>query len=139
VILLAEHFLHTLKGKGSKAKELAPEAMALLREYSWPGNIRELRNAMERAIAMARGPVITPADLPVQVQRINLRSPANAARGAAATHADALGDAEREYLASLLSKNSGNVAQSARDAGLSRQGLHKLLKKHGLDAKQYRP
>jgi DNA-binding NtrC family response regulator len=111
----------------------------LLRQYSWPGNIRELRNAMERGIAMARGPEITPTDLPVQLRRTNPPSAASAGTGAAATHADALGDAEREYLASLLNKNSGNVAQSAREAGLSRQGLHKLLKKHGLDAKEYRP
>ena len=139
VILLAEHFLRVLKRQSSKAKELSPEAMSLLREYSWPGNIRELRNAMERGIAMARGPVITPADLPVQLQRGNQRARANAGSGASATRAGALDDAEREYLASLLNKNSGNVAQSAREAGLSRQGLHKLLKKHGLDANQYRP
>jgi DNA-binding NtrC family response regulator len=94
---------------------------------------------MERGIAMAQGSEITPADLPVQIRRTHTRSAASAGAGAAATHANALGDAERDYLASLLSKNSGNVAQSAREAGLSRQGLHKLLKKHGLDAKEYRP
>jgi DNA-binding NtrC family response regulator len=139
VILLAEHFLRTLKRKDRTVTGLSPEAAALLRQYRWPGNIRELRNAMERGIAMVRGPEITPADLPVQLRRSSPPSAASAGTGAAATHADALGDAEREYLASLLSKNSGNVAQSAREAGLSRQGLHKLLKKHGLDAKEYRP
>ena len=88
---------------------------------------------------MVRGPVILPADLPVQVQRGDQRESVTVRHGALATHAGALGDAEREYLVSLLNKNSGNVAQSAREAGLSRQGLHKLLKKHGLDANQYRP
>ena len=47
--------------------------------------------------------------------------------------------AEREYLISLLQRNSGNVSQSAQQAGMSRQGLHKLLKKHGVDAREYRP
>jgi two-component system response regulator HydG len=139
VILLAEHFLRTLNRKNSKVTGLSPDAAALLRQYNWPGNIRELRNAMERGIAMARGPEITPADLPVQLRRTNPPSAAEPGAGTAATHADALGDAEREYLATLLRKNSGNVSQSAREAGLSRQGLHKLLKKHGLDAKEYRP
>jgi two-component system, NtrC family, response regulator AtoC len=139
VILLAEYFLRTLTKANGEAKKLSPEAINLLRQYGWPGNIRELRNAMERGIAMARGPVILPADLPVQVQRGDQRESVTARHGASATHAGALGDAEREFLVSLLNKNSGNVAQSAREAGLSRQGLHKLLKKHGLDANQYRP
>jgi two-component system response regulator HydG len=140
VILLAEHFLRTLQGKRGTANSLSPEAAALLRKYDWPGNIRELRNAMERGVAMARGNVIAPSDLPPQLQRADRRTAAKVGHSTpAATHADALGNAERDYLASLLEKNSGNVAQSAREAGLSRQGLHKLLKKHGLDAKNYRP
>jgi two-component system response regulator HydG len=55
------------------------------------------------------------------------------------SRADTLDDAERDYLVSLLRKNSGNVSQSAVEAGMSRQGLHKLLKKHGVDARDYRP
>jgi transcriptional regulator of acetoin/glycerol metabolism len=55
-----------------------------------------------------------------------------------ATRADALDDAERDYLVSLLRENFGNVARSARHAGMSRQGLHKLLKKYGLNAGDYR-
>jgi two-component system response regulator HydG len=49
-----------------------------------------------------------------------------------------VGDAERDYLVSLLQKNSGNVSQSAQQAGMSRQGLHKLLKKRGVNASDYR-
>jgi two-component system response regulator HydG len=139
VILLAEHFLRTLQGRSGKVKELAPEAVALLRQYSWPGNIRELRNAIERGIAMARGEVITPAELPAALRRATSKLSSSDQRITAATHAGALDGAEREYLACLLEKNAGNVAQSAREAGLSRQGLHKLLKKHGLDANKYRP
>lgn len=139
VILLADHFLQLLQGSDARIKALAPEAAALLRQYNWPGNIRELRNAMERGIAMAREDAITLADLPPAVQRFT-DQPGGDSRlhGGATSHAEVLGDAEREYLASLLEKNSGNVAQSAREAGLSRQGLHKLLKKHGLEASKYR-
>lgn len=139
VILLANHFLRTLRSTNADLKELSPEALALLRQYAWPGNIRELRNAIERGIALARGSVVTPADLPAPLQKIAAAPAVLVDRNApSTTHANALEDAEREYLASLLGKNLGNVAQSAREAGISRQGLHKLLKKHGLDANKYR-
>jgi DNA-binding NtrC family response regulator len=140
VILLANHFLQLLQQKTGGARQLSPESADFLRQYNWPGNIRELRNAMERGIALARENVIKPKDLPGPIQNAatgNTREPVE--NSPVGTHAGALGDAERQYLASLLEKNSGNVAQSAREAGLSRQGLHKLLKKHGLDAKDYRP
>jgi two-component system response regulator HydG len=138
VILLANHFLQLLQHKTGGAKQLSPESANLLRQYNWPGNIRELRNAMERGVALARENVITPKDLPAPIQNATTGNKRELVENSPGTHAGALGDAERQYLASLLEKNAGNVAQSAREAGLSRQGLHKLLKKHGLDAKDYR-
>jgi two-component system response regulator HydG len=122
-----------------RSRDFSPEAQSLLMSYSWPGNVRELRNAVEHGLAMASGDLITPADLPESVHR-----------GAASTSVTKAGErpggsltetvvtAEREYLTSVLRRNSGNVAASAREAGMSRQGLHKLLKKHGLDADGFR-
>jgi transcriptional regulator of acetoin/glycerol metabolism len=55
-----------------------------------------------------------------------------------ASRGQALDEAEREYLISLLARNRGNVSRSARQAGLSRQGLHRLLKKHGIASGDYR-
>jgi two-component system response regulator HydG len=139
VVLLANHFLQLLQRSSAKIKRLSPEAVTVLQQYDWPGNIRELRNAMERGIAMARGDVITPLELPPSLQRGTLSALASSNRtGGVSSHAEVIDEAERQFFASLLEKNSGNVAQSAREAGLSRQGLHKLLKKHGLDAKAYR-
>ncbi len=137
IVLLAEYFLRSLQGSNQRIQGISDEALDLLRQHDWPGNIRELRNAMERAIAMTRGDVIKPLDLPPQVQK-SLTQPPAPAMADGTTHAALLGNAERQYIASLLERNQGNVAQSAREAGLSRQGLHKLLKKHGLDANQYR-
>ena len=137
VVLLAEYFLRSLQGDNQKVQGISTAALNLLRRHPWPGNIRELRNAMERAIAMARSDAIEPTDLPPQVQKPSAQLPA-AMPVDGTTHASILGEAEHEYLVSLLEKNRGNVAQSAREAGMSRQGLHKLLKKHGLDANQYR-
>jgi DNA-binding NtrC family response regulator len=139
VILLARHFLNQLQTSPSRVVDFSDEALALLRRYPWPGNIRELRNAVERGLAMSHGEYIVPRDLPQAIQRTETDArDQSSVRSAATTRADTLDDAERVYLVSLLQKNSGNVAQSAREAGMSRQGLHKLLKKHGVDASEYR-
>jgi DNA-binding NtrC family response regulator len=138
-ILLARHFLHELQKGDKRITDFSDDAVELLRDYTWPGNIRELRNAVERGLAMAREELIHPADLPPA-----LRSPGSAVEPAVigkssnASRAATIDDAERDYLVTLLQKNSGNVSQSAVEAGMSRQGLHKLLKKHGVDARNYR-
>jgi two-component system response regulator HydG len=139
VILLARHFLEQLQPNQKRVMDFSQESLALLRHYAWPGNIRELRNAVERGLAMARGDQILPVDLPASVRRtleegVDDRSQ----RSRTASRADAVDGAERDYLVSLLRENAGNVAKSARRAGMSRQGLHKLLKKHGVDAGEFR-
>jgi two-component system, NtrC family, response regulator AtoC len=111
----------------------------LFKRYSWPGNIRELRNAVEHGLAMARTDEIAPSDLPTALQRATLVSVAMESSGPpSGSRAEALEIAERDYLVALLRKNAGNVARSANQAGMSRQGLHKLLKKHSVDAAEYR-
>ena len=111
----------------------------LFNRYSWPGNIRELRNAVEHGLAMARTDVISPADLPAALQRATLASLATESGGPpSGSRAEALEVAEHDYLVALMRENAGNVAHSANQAGMSRQGLHKLLKKHGVDAAAYR-
>lgn len=140
IILLANHFLQQLQSGERRIHGFSDEALEILREYNWPGNIRELRNAVERGLAMARGDYITPADLPQSIHSAAAKTRPGRERNSVATsRANTLDDAERDYIISLLRKNSGNVSQSAVQAGLSRQGLHKLLKKHGLDAGNYRP
>jgi two-component system response regulator HydG len=139
VVLLARHFLSELRPREHRAADFAEESLDLMSRYSWPGNVRELRNAVERGLAMAQGDLILPDDLPASLRRIHDADVNdNSLRPRTASRADALDGAEREYLVSLLREHSGNVAQSARQAGMSRQGLHKLLKKHGVDAREYR-
>lgn len=133
VLLLANHFLRQLAPAGVTLT-LSEDAAACLRRYSWPGNVRELRNAIEHALALRRSDRIELGDLPVGIQHAQA-TPLTIAHSREA----ALENAEREYLIALLRQNEGNVAQSARVAGLSRQGLHKLLQKHQLAADSYRP
>lgn len=141
VELLAQHFLAELRPAERPHLAFSPAALELINAYDWPGNIRELRNAIERGIALARGDLITPEDLPASVQRTppNRNRVAAAHEGVAGTLAATVEEAERSYLVNLLRENAGNVASSARQAGMSRQGLHKLLKKHGVNADDYRP
>jgi two-component system response regulator HydG len=139
IILLARHFLHQLQNDNQRIIGFSDEALDLLCQYSWPGNIRELRNAVERGLAMARGDLIVPSDLPQSLRRVEQAVGSRRDRdSSAASRADTLDDAERDYLITLLKTNFGNVSHSAVQAGMSRQGLHKLLKKHGLKAGDYR-
>jgi two-component system response regulator HydG len=140
VELLAHYFLERLRPAGRESLVFTNESLSLLRNYAWPGNIRELRNAVERGIAMARGQLITPRDLPSALQRASVTANGDAAGqgNAVGTLAKTVEATERNYLIALLRENAGNVASSARHAGMSRQGLHKLLKKHNVDANEYR-
>jgi DNA-binding NtrC family response regulator len=140
VVLLAHHFVQQLQKDNQRITGFSEDALDHLRRYSWPGNIRELRNAIERGLALAHSNVISLSDLPQSLRRVEAEpDPQVGSKLAAASRADTLDDAERDYLVSLLEKNSGNVSQCAVQAGMSRQGLHKLLKKHGVNASDFRP
>jgi DNA-binding NtrC family response regulator len=139
ILLLANHFLETLQPAERRVLGFSTNAIELFKRYPWPGNIRELRNAVEHGLAMARTEVIASSDLPSALQRATLASLATeSGHRLTGSRAEALETAEHDYLVALMRENAGNVAQSASQAGMSRQGLHKLLKKHGVDAHEYR-
>lgn len=149
--LLAQHFFEQLQPRGRKIRDISPEAMRLLENYDWPGNIRELRNAVERGLALASSEVILPEDLPKSLRTSTLQEgleesgsqspqkpPVNSAAETPTADGQSLQEAEREYLRSILRQNQGNVTRAAEQAGLTRQGLHKRLKKAGVDARDFR-
>ena len=139
VLRLAEHFLTALHATNPRVTAFAEEVLACFRRYHWPGNIRELRNVVERALALARSTRIELADLPAALQgEAKPRPSADSPAAHPASRGQALDDAERGYLIRLLEQNRGNVSQSAKQAGLSRQGLHRLLNKHGISADDFR-
>lgn len=138
VVLLADAFLQDLKSPSSTITGFAPETIECFRRYRWPGNIRELRNVVERSITLARGDMIEPDDLPAAV-----RNPAAAVSGVIedlteVSRDEALDSADRHYLNKLLEKHAGVIASAARQAGLSRQGMNKLLKRHDIHADDFR-
>jgi two-component system, NtrC family, response regulator AtoC len=118
---------------------ISPQAMARLRGYKWPGNIRELENAIERAVLLSRGDEITEEDLPEEIMASSSRPPApteprlgdlkEASRQAA-------GRVEIDMIVSALKKTGGNVTQAAKLLGLSRKGLQIKMREYDLDRKQ---
>jgi DNA-binding NtrC family response regulator len=138
VILLAEAFLKKHRHDGDPQHTLAEETRECFRRYQWPGNIRELRNVLERSVALANASEITPSDLPQPVREA-IHDPLPGIQNLTeVSRDDALDSADRAYLMKILEKHHGVIASAARQAGLSRQGMNKLLKRHHIDANEFR-
>ncbi|RCS46459.1 sigma-54-dependent Fis family transcriptional regulator [Bremerella cremea] len=137
VILLAHHFLEKLRNSDSGPTRFSTPVLERFREYGWPGNIRELRNVVERTIALARNDQIETEDLPRALQEKQAGRLVESEVGEISRET-ALDSADYKYLTLLLTKHNGNVSHAAEQAGISRQGIHKLLKKHGISAANFR-
>lgn len=119
---LAERILSDLAAElGRRRPRLSPEALARLQAYSWPGNIRELGNVLERAILLAGTDTLTPGDLRFE------SDPA----GREGTTAMTLREIEEQHVARVLEEEGGNVGRAARRLGIPRSTLYQKLKKQG--------
>jgi two-component system response regulator AtoC len=142
--LLAAHFL--AKHARAVRRELAgfePEALARLAAHPWPGNVRELENAVERAVAVSTGDRVRVADLPPEVAGAgDAPPPADPAELAHLPYREVVEAARdrtsREYLVALLAEFDGNVTRAAERAGLERESLHRLLRKHGIKSEDFK-
>ena len=115
---------------------IAPAAMALLRAYDYPGNVRELRNLVEHAVIMCEGEEIQPGDLPEVVHQAAPSAPVAAAPAKRAS-LRALRDGwlaphERQYLTELLEACAGNVREASRRAGVTPVTLYRLMARRGV-------
>jgi len=118
---------------------ISPQAMARLRGYKWPGNIRELENAIERAVLLSRGDEITEEDLPEEIMASSSRplAPTEPRLGdLKEASRQAAGRVEIDMIVSALKKTGGNVTQAAKLLGLSRKGLQIKMREYDLDRKQ---
>jgi DNA-binding NtrC family response regulator len=116
-----------------------PEAMARLLGYDWPGNVRELRNVVERSAYLSPDGVI---DLmTADRRRVEGGEPRKVAFDPTLTFREqkerAIEHFEEAYLHWLLERAGGNISRGAREADMDRKYLHKLLRRYGIDAKQY--
>ena len=121
---------------------LEPDALQVLSSYPWPGNVRELENAIERAVVVAQGKRIVAADLAAE---LSAGAGAGIVPDAALTalpYRDAVELARdrtsREYLVALMREFKGNVTKAADRAGMERESLHRLLKRHGVRSDDFR-
>jgi DNA-binding NtrC family response regulator len=129
--LLAAHFIRQQNAKfGTEVKGLTPEAMEALRGSPWPGNIRQLCNVIEAAMAISSGSYI---GLPELTQLLDIDS--GRERQGAADYSTALGRFETDYLTRLLRKHGGNVEDAAAEAGMNMATIYRKLKKYGIRRK----
>lgn len=139
VLLLANRFLQDLQPDSIRVRSFSDEVADCFRSYEWPGNIRELRNVIERSVTLARTETVQLSDLPKPMQASTASASESVPMLAEISREEALDNADRQYLTALLRKHDGNISKAARQAGLSRQGMHKLLARHELDAADFRP
>jgi transcriptional regulator with GAF, ATPase, and Fis domain len=143
---LTLHFLRTYAQRcGKPVENIDDDAMAILKSYRWPGNIRELENVLERAVVVAEGSTIMPGDLSPELSRalINGDRAGSVEAGINGLEKRLAGDGfradreefdrrEREQLVRALAAAAGNKAEAARALGLARSTLLSRLKKYGL-------
>lgn len=123
--LLVEHFLNkAAEVAGRPALNVTPEALATLTAYSWPGNARELENAIERAVALAEGANLTPEDLP---DRIRDGGQTSQLLAQARQQRMTLSELERAYILETLRLTGGNKSRAAELLGFDRRTLHRKL------------
>ncbi|HEY0593216.1 MAG TPA: sigma 54-interacting transcriptional regulator, partial [Thermoanaerobaculia bacterium] len=120
--VLAEHFLREF-ARGRELR-ISPEALRALQQYSWPGNIRELRNMIERAVLLTEGPVIEPAVLRFEF----LGPPGSAAIDTSLT----LEELEKMHIEKVLAEERGRVEMAAQRLGIPRSSLYQKLKRFGI-------
>ena len=128
--LLANHFLHGFSDAEKRGVTgFSPDAMEELLTAPWPGNVRQLYNAVEHSVALSTTPLI-----PVSLVQRALR----VVSGDIASFAEARSQFEREYLTKVLQMTNGNVAKAARIAKRNRTEFYKLLHKHHLSPPEFK-
>jgi len=133
--MLADHFLQQASPPaGEGPLGISVDAMRMLEVYDWPGNVRELQNVISRAVALCSGDTITPADLPDRLRGQAGVRPPSASDGMSFKEAkkEWLASFEKEYLADLLKRNDNNISRAAKEAGIDRKTIHRLINKYGL-------
>ncbi|MEZ6187173.1 MAG: sigma 54-interacting transcriptional regulator [Planctomycetota bacterium] len=142
---LAEAFcLEAAQKFGREVTGIGPRALALLGRHDWPGNVRELKNAIHRATLFCQGRQIEPQDLPADLG--GGRTVSGRVQRVVPTTWDGLlelrnrliHDLELEFASRLLESTQGNVAQAAKQSGMTRPSLYDLLTRVELDAKSFR-
>jgi DNA-binding NtrC family response regulator len=124
--LLANHFLKHYAAKyGKSVSKISDGAITRMHKHPWPGNIRELQHAIERAVILSNGSVLQPEDF-------NFTPPAGKEDGQLSLEQYNLEEVEKLLIRKVLKKYNGNITQAASELGLTRSSLYRRLEKYGL-------
>jgi len=127
---IAEHFLLKIStDTGEPRRRLSPDLVGILCSHAWPGNIRELQNVLERAVAMARGDLLLPEHLPPHLLRAVPDAGKEVTPGSLAS---AKAEAERAAILAALKASGGNKSKAADLLRIHRVKLYEKMKRHGI-------
>jgi len=122
IVRLGQRFLEQhAKRHRRPVQAFTDPALSALRRYRWPGNVRELSHVVERAVLMARGATLGPADLHLDGAPVRTELPPMT-----------LDSIEKEAIVAALARHDGNVATAADELGVSRSALYRRMEKFGL-------
>lgn len=134
IIILAEYFVsHFVKKFGKEVKLISTIAQEMLLSYSWPGNIRELENVIERAVILSEDNIIHGNELPLSLQVPVLSGTENSK-----TFVAKLDTIEYEMIIEALSSQKGHISNAAEKLGLTRRVLSLKMQQFGINYKKYR-
>jgi len=129
--LLADHFMRVYARKyGRPVRRIAEDAMAAIVAYPWPGNVRALRHALERAVILSDGQTLRLGDFPLPPAEAP--KPATVAPPVAPVEGATLAELEKQAIAQALARHGGNVTYAAQELGVTRTSLYRRMEKHGL-------
>lgn len=133
--LLTGHFLQTLNETNDSAKRFSPASLAYMQQYDWPGNVRQLRNFVQRAAIMSDGDVIEPSHLPADLFGVTVASGGEAATGSVPALeirvGSSIADVERELIVATLKHCGGVREKTAEMLGISLKTLYNRLREYG--------
>ncbi|MFO0929946.1 MAG: sigma-54 dependent transcriptional regulator [Gemmataceae bacterium] len=139
--LLAAYFAQRYARSTQAPPEISPEAMQMLLSYNWPGNVRQLENAIERACVTARDNVIRPTHLPPDIGKTTeSKSPlqADLARPMPEQLSELIAAFEERYLRKALRKTRGHVGRCAKISGLSRRSITDKIAQYKIDKREFK-
>ena len=142
---LARHFLAELRQRDPTcvASGFSSSAVQAMLDRDWPGNLRQLKNAIVRAVALGAGPTIDESDLPEEAATSSRTGTVEDRSGITGgtlqeMKARAVAALEIGYVQELLRKHDGNVTRSAEEAGMARSAFQKLMQRYGIRSSEYR-
>jgi DNA-binding NtrC family response regulator len=137
-----ESFLNNLNQFSlKKIKGIHPAVLEAFKKYTWPGNIRELENLVERAYILEASSLLTPESFPKELFETDATSvfiPTGLQLTLAEVRQQGIEEIERNFLKDVLDRNQGKINDSARDAGISCRQLNKLMNKYGIRKEEFK-